>query len=184
MGARAAEIFQPVYHDNDRAYASLYFKFASSQSYQSNARQWLRVPDFQQPIECSCCVWHPQLRGVSESSTDFDRMRQESVSAHMQPAFRQAIMTQIKADQLAALSRRNKYGLGSPPEVVMACLQKRLLTLLQAKNQDLGLDLQESKGTYIPVQGDMLPDMQMLLFEVESADAWLLIQPEILILGL
>ena len=62
----------------------------------------------------------------------------------MQPAFRQAIMTQIKADQLAALSRRNKYGLGSPPEVVMACLQKRLLTLLQAKNQDLGLDLQVS----------------------------------------
>ncbi|DBA84389.1 TPA: hypothetical protein ACH3X2_006205 [Trebouxia sp. C0005] len=81
LGARAAEIFQPVYHDNDRAYASLYFKFASSQSYQSNARQRLRVPDFQQPIECSCCVWHPQLRGVSESSTDFDRMRQGELKA-------------------------------------------------------------------------------------------------------
>ncbi|DBA74898.1 TPA: hypothetical protein ACH3X2_009230 [Trebouxia sp. C0005] len=81
MGARAAEIFQPVYHDNDRAYASLYFKFASSQPYQSNARQRLRVPNFQQPIECSCREWHAQLRGVSASSTDFDRMRQGELKA-------------------------------------------------------------------------------------------------------
>ncbi|KAA6416861.1 MAG: hypothetical protein FRX49_13177 [Trebouxia sp. A1-2] len=165
MGAWATDIFQPVYHDNDRAYASLYFKFASSQPYQSNARQWLHVPDFQQPIECSCREWHAQLRGVSESSTDFDRMRQGELKAALAvyadksgrvdatsvlSRIRQrthaaslqtggAVMTQTKLDQLASLSRCNKYGLGSPPEVVMARLRKRLLTVLQAKNQDFGL---------------------------------------------
>ncbi|KAL0019509.1 hypothetical protein WJX79_010781 [Trebouxia sp. C0005] len=75
--------------------------------------------------------------GRVDATSVLSRIRQRTHAASLQTGG--AVMTQTKLDQLASLSRCNKYGLGSPPEVVMARLRKRLLTVLQAKNQDFGL---------------------------------------------